>query len=311
MNGIKISSKYLEPLNMNGMEGRLLRMPCTVKKHAAREILLIYGHHASIERMKGFAEFLSDYGNVSMPDLPGFGGMDSFARVGLPITIESYADYMASFIKMNYKNRKVHIVAVSFGFQVITRMLQNNPDLVKKVISLNSIAGMIDKSAIAIPARRLLILRTITALASSRVGAFIYKHTALNSQIVKTFYPRTANAKDKLSNMSKSERQKMINFEALLWQINDVQSQALTARMLMNQGLCDGKTIDLAVNHMSTAKDIFFDHAVVEQQLNATYTKGCKVYKSDSEKHGPSLISNKEDVLAYIPAKMVKDIFGK
>ncbi len=61
---------YIAPLNMNGMQGRMLRMPAP--KSYKREILFIYGHHSSLERWFGFSQVLNRYGAVTMPDLPGF-----------------------------------------------------------------------------------------------------------------------------------------------------------------------------------------------------------------------------------------------
>jgi pimeloyl-ACP methyl ester carboxylesterase len=80
-----------------------------------------------------------------MPDLPGFGAMDSFYKIGRAATLDNYADYMASFIKLRYKRKKPIIVGMSFGFIVVTRMLQRCPDLVKKVEMLVSFAGFAHK----------------------------------------------------------------------------------------------------------------------------------------------------------------------
>ena len=54
-------------------------------KNRDRNILLIYGHHAMLERWWGLVENLNLYGTVTMPDMPGFGGMDSFSKIGQKI----------------------------------------------------------------------------------------------------------------------------------------------------------------------------------------------------------------------------------
>src|SRR5579863_9493933 len=117
----KTSSKnladYVVQLNINGLRGRMLRLPA---KRRNREILLIYGHHASLERFFGLAEMLNDYGAVTMPDLPGFGGMQSFYRLGITPSIDNLADYLATFIKLRYKRRRLTIIGLSFGFTVVT-----------------------------------------------------------------------------------------------------------------------------------------------------------------------------------------------
>lgn len=75
----KEPADYILPLYMNGLSGRVIRLPAPPEKK--REILFIYGHHASLERIFGVAEYLNRYGAVTVPDLPGFGGMDSFTKL--------------------------------------------------------------------------------------------------------------------------------------------------------------------------------------------------------------------------------------
>src|SRR5205085_8468415 len=89
--------QYLSPLSINGMDGRMLYMPAPKNKN--RDIVIVYGHHTSIERMFGFARFLNRYGSVTIPDFPGFGGMESFYKIGKKPTIDNLADYLAAFIK--------------------------------------------------------------------------------------------------------------------------------------------------------------------------------------------------------------------
>src|SRR5687767_2102595 len=117
---------YIVPLNMNGLRGRMLRVPTPKNKN--REILAIYGHHALIERWWGLIQNLNEFGGVTMPDLPGFGGMDSFNKIDQKPTIDNYADYLAAFIKMRYKRQRITILGISFGFVVATRMLQRYPE---------------------------------------------------------------------------------------------------------------------------------------------------------------------------------------
>src|SRR5687767_12840820 len=109
-------SDYVVPLEINGLNGRMLKIPPPDGRK--REILLIYGHHASLERLQGLVELLNDYAGVTMADLPGFGGMDSFYNIGKKPTLDNMADYLAAVIKLRYRNRRFTIVGVSFGFLV-------------------------------------------------------------------------------------------------------------------------------------------------------------------------------------------------
>src|ERR1022692_3254958 len=111
---IKITSNpadYIVPLNINKLEGRMLYAP-SINSHS-RNILLVYGHHAMLERWWSFVENLNEYGSVTMPDLPGFGGMDSFYKIGRKPTLDNYADYLAAFIKLRFRRKRITIVAIS------------------------------------------------------------------------------------------------------------------------------------------------------------------------------------------------------
>jgi alpha-beta hydrolase superfamily lysophospholipase len=112
---------YIVPLNINGLEGRMMHVPAPPKRQ--REILLIYGHHAMLERWWALVQNLNEYGAVTMPDMPGFGGMDSFAHIGIKTDIDAFADYLAAFVKLRFRRKRVTIVAISFGF--VTRSLPN------------------------------------------------------------------------------------------------------------------------------------------------------------------------------------------
>src|ERR1044071_4250114 len=137
------TKKYISPLHVNGMNGRLMRLPAP--KGKKRQILLLYGHHASLERLSGLAEVLNAHGSITMPDLPGLGGMDSFYKIGEKPTLDNYADYLASLIKLQYKRRKVTIIAMSFSVPLIVRMMQKYPELARKVEMFVSISGFVRK----------------------------------------------------------------------------------------------------------------------------------------------------------------------
>jgi pimeloyl-ACP methyl ester carboxylesterase len=123
----KDPAEYILPLYMNGLSGRMLRMP--PPKDKSREILFIYGHHTSLERVFGVAELLNKYGSITIPDLPGFGGMQPFYKIGEKPTLDNMADYLASFVKLRYRNKRFTIAGHSLGFMIVTRMLKKYPEI--------------------------------------------------------------------------------------------------------------------------------------------------------------------------------------
>jgi pimeloyl-ACP methyl ester carboxylesterase len=164
---------YIVPLNINGLDGRMLKAPA-FSGVESKEILLIYGHHAMLERWWTLVQNLQEYGNVTMPDLPGFGGMDSFARINRYPNIDAYADYLAAFIKLRYRRKKFVVIGISFGFLVITRMLQRYPELTKKITLVVSIVGFMHKDDFVYPARNRKMFAKITRVFATReVALFI------------------------------------------------------------------------------------------------------------------------------------------
>ncbi len=171
---------HIQPLNMNGLTGRMLYMPAP--KNKKRHILLIYGHHSSLERMYGVAEDLNQYGSITMPDLPGFGGMDAFYKAGLKPTLDNFADYLAAFIKLRFKDKKITIAGMSFGFVIATRMLQKYPKLTTKVDLMISVVGFCHHDDIIFTRPRFLFYRYTAAFFDHRLTApFFHNVVATNT----------------------------------------------------------------------------------------------------------------------------------
>jgi pimeloyl-ACP methyl ester carboxylesterase len=292
---------YIQPLNMNGLQGRMLRMPST---GSSREILVIYGHHALLERWWGLIQNFGAYGTVTMPDLPGFGGMDSFYKIGQKPTIDNFADYLASFMKLRYKRRRVVIVGISFGFVVATRMLQRYPDLAKRVDIVVSAAGFTHHDDFKFTKRRMLTYRTATRIVSWPVVASLFRHTALSPWVLRMAYARTHNAKHKFAEVAAlPERfEAMMDVEIDLWHMNDVRTHFVTTNEFLRVDNCQ-KQIPLKVWHVYGKHDQYFDEKVVEQHLRVIFDD----YESaviNMENHVVSVLADKKETAPFIPQKL-------
>jgi pimeloyl-ACP methyl ester carboxylesterase len=187
---------YIIPLNMNGLQGRMLYMPAPKGKR--RDILLIYGHHSSLERWFGLAQVLNRYGSVTMPDLPGFGGMQSFYKIGKKPTIDNMADYLAAFVKMHYKRKRLTIVGMSFGFVVATRMLQRFPELIKKVDLMVSLVGFAHRDDFSFAPPRYWFYRLTAKVFCQPISSSLFRGIALSPTILRMvrLIMLNANSKD-------------------------------------------------------------------------------------------------------------------
>ncbi len=291
---------YVVPLNMNGLRGRMLRMP--PPKGKKREILFVYGHHSSLERWWGVMQDLNRYGGVTMPDLPGFGGMDSFYKIGQKPTYDALADYLASFIKLRYKNKKVTLVGLSLGFVVATRMLQRYPDLVKKVDLLVSVVGFSHREDFAFSKPRYWFYRLGAAVFTFRLPAFLFKNLALNPLVLKAAYARTNNAKHKFKNKDQDEHKKIMDIEIGLWHCNDVRTHMYTANQFFKLDNCT-KQVNLPVWHITVKADQYFDGHLVEQHMRIIFNDfNQAVSRADS--HGPSVIATLKEAAPMLPTKI-------
>jgi len=294
------AAAYIAPLNMNGLQGRVLRLPPPPRRN--REILLVYGHHASIERMFGLAEDINQYGAVTLPDLPGFGGMESFYKIGEKPTLDNMADYLAAFVKMRYKRRRVTIMGMSFGFIVVTRMLQRHPDLVKKIDLLISIVGFAHYEDFKFRRRNYLLMRYGASLFSNKYPSLVVKHIALRKVFIKMAYGLVADSHSKLKDADREERRRRVNFEVGLWQCNDVRTYMDTTVTMLTVDLCH-KQIDLPVYHVTAAEDRYFNNNVVEQHLGVIFAD-VHVLKTKMGNHAPTVVASAKEAAPFVPPRI-------
>jgi pimeloyl-ACP methyl ester carboxylesterase len=299
----KNPADYIGPLNINGLEGRMLHMPPRKAAHANKEILFIYGHHSSLERWWGLTQVLNRYGAVTMPDLPGFGGMDSFYKIGKKPTIDNLADYLTAFIKLRYKRKKVIIAGMSFGFVVATRMLQRSPELAKKVTLLVSIVGFAHKDDFTFSKPRYYGYLTATKAMSHRPFSTFFRYVALNQHVLRAVYARTNNAKHKFKHVqTKEEFDHLMDVEVGLWHGNDVRTYMFTSTEFLNLDNCT-KQVDLPVWHVAAKSDHFFDNHLVEQHMRVIFRDFHRI-EVDLTTHAPSVIADEKMAAPMIPDKL-------
>lgn len=294
---------YIESLNINGMQGRMLRLPAP--RGNKKEVLFVYGHHSSLERWWGVMQVLNRYAAVTMPDLPGFGGMDSFYKIGKQPTIDNLADYLAAFIKLKYRNKRLVIAGMSFGFVIATRMLQRYPELVKKVDLLVSIVGFAHHEDFSFSPARYRLYYWGTRLFSHRLPAALFRHIALHPLVLKTVYARTHNAKYKFEQADTKEAfNQLMDVEIGLWHDNEVRTYMFTTTQFLKFDNCT-RQVNLPVWHVSAEADHFFDNNRVEQHMRIIFTDFYSV-KTKLTTHAPSVIADEKMAAPLIPAKLRK-----
>lgn len=279
----------------------MLRLPPPKSKSA--EILVVYGHHAGIERMFGIAEVFNRYGGVTIPDLPGFGGMQSFYKIGLTPTLDNLADYLAVFVKWRYKKGNITIAATSFGFAVVTRMLQKYPDIANRVTVLIGFVGFTHKSDFALSKDTMLLGKTLSAVFSRRVPAYLLKTCVLRGPLIRAVYKRSAAKNAKLKDAESPEvLEKRIDFEVWLWQNNDIRTHMFTQGEFLRIDLCGVRVPNVRLHHVSVAKDKYFDKHSVEQHLRIIFGE-CDFAEAKLNAHAPTIIASAKEAAQLIPPK--------
>ena len=258
--------KHIKSLNMNGLVGRMLHYES--RKKDKQEILFIYGQRSSIERWWGLIQHLHDYGSVTVPDLPGFGGMDSFYKIGKKPTLDNYADYLASFIKMKYKRRKIVIVGVSYGFVVITRMLEKYPELSKNVKMLISYVGFTGYEDFKYSRPVYYMYLYMTWLLSRRSLAWLFRYTTLHEMSLKRAYASSAH--DRVENASHQQVSSHLVHQIQLWRSNDTRTYMFTTNELLLFSNCS-RQVDLSVYNVIIKNDNILDYSKVEQHMKVIF----------------------------------------
>lgn len=288
---------YIVPLNINKLEGRMLYLPPPKGKN--RDILLIFGHHGMIERWWSLAENLGDYGSVTMPDLPGFGGMDSFYKIKRKPDIDAYADYLAAFIKLRFKNKRITLVGVSYGFVVITRMLQRYPELTKKVDLLISLVGFMHRDDFVYSRTERFFMKYICKFLATRPICLFQKAFIINRPVIGVVYNISPNSRGRKDRMPREEHLATVDFEANLWMHNDLRTHWLTSSEFIDVDNCQVK-VDLPVVHIIPRIDNYFNHDVIKQHMLMVFTD-FKSYISNNKTHTPSIIADKKGTSVMLP----------
>ena len=297
---------FIVPLEMNGLQGRMLRLPAP-KKHN-REILFVYGHHSSLERWWGVVQDLNQYGAVTMPDLPGFGGMESMYKIGEKPDIDTLADYLAAFIKLRYKRRRISIAGLSFGFVVVTRMLQRYPEIASRVDMVVSVVGFAHHEDFTFSRTEKLLSRFATRFFSYRLPALFFRLVFLHPWVLRTFYGKMKNARDKFKSVRRDEHKDIMNFEVHLWHANDIRTHWYTSYEFLKLDNCQWR-VDLPVYHVSVKADRYFDNHLVEQHMRVIFSD-FKEYRSRMDSHAPSVIADMKTAAPLIPKKL-REILSK
>ena len=296
----KSSAEYILPLYMNGLSGRMLCLPAP--KDRTREVVLVYGQHSSLERWWGLARAFNKYGAVTIPDLPGFGGMTSLYKIGQDASVDNLADYLAAFFKLKYRRKKVTVVGMSLGFVVVTRMFQKYPELTKNVNTLISAVGLGHNEDFIFSPARMRFYRFVSAFFSKKITSAIFQAVFLQPFYLRRAYKHSRFAKEKFAEMSGDEFKRTMDMEISLWRINDLRTQMKTNHEMLTLDNTK-RHVNLPVWHVASKKDRYLNHIKVEEHLRRIFKDFHMVYTVDPN-HAPTIIADAKAAAPFIPPEI-------
>lgn len=250
---------YIKPININGLKGRMLHLPALAANKP--DILFVYDRRSTLENWWGFVKALNRYGAVTAADLPGFGGMDSFYKIGKKPTVDNLADYLAAFIKLRFRRKRLVVVGFGFGFVVLTRMLQRSPVLAKKVVLTVSVNGLAHHEDFVFSEQRYWIYRLGSSFLSTYLIAKIL-HFFSQPALIKAAYRFAAE--------NKEDYKKMVGTGINLWRDNDLRTWMKTNVELLTLDNCQ-KRVNLPVWHVNFDNRNLNNH-IVEQHVQIAFS---------------------------------------
>jgi pimeloyl-ACP methyl ester carboxylesterase len=297
--------QYIERIELNGLKGRMVNAPASIESAKKVNILFVHGHHSSHERLQGVVELLQRYGNVCLPDLPGFGGMTSLFSIDEKPTTDNLADYLAAFIKLHYGTRKKFIiVGYSMGFMVTTRLLQKYPAIRKQILDVVAVAGLVHNQDFMFSPARRRFYTIIAKILIRRIPAFFVKFFILRKWFLSTVYTRSHNAKNKFANQTREQLKASIDFEVNLWRINDVRTWCFTTLEMFKCDLTTGaEKMPLNVLSVVIDGDRYFNNATTEMHLKDIYNR-VKTVKADVTVHGGSKVETADEAAEFLPKSL-------
>lgn len=286
---------YITPININGLEGRILRLKAA-NKHNKKEILVIYGEGSNLERWWGLDCALRQYANITAVDLPGLGGMESFYKIGIKPSIDAFADYLETYIKLRYKKSRFSVFAMGFGFVVATRMLQKNPNIASRVHLVVGVNGFAHHSDLKLRKKSLPIIFAENLLVSLPLGGIVAK-LMVSLGYLGSYSPIKRNVKN-VDPFTKK-------FAADLEKATDIRTQINIRRSLYRLDNCDQR-VDLPLWNISLGDTKVLNPSVAEQHLRVVYTR----YRQLSSKSAkvPFIIKDEKTGKKLIPAALRREL---
>lgn len=141
-----------------------------------RTILVVHGFRGDHHGLLRVVDHLPDM-RVIMPDLPGFGSSESFARGSHDV--ERYSEFIASFMKALELGPDTVLLGHSFGSIIASHFAANHPGRVNPLILINPIAGPALEGPKGLMTRLAVFYYQVSARLPRRLGLAVLRNRAI------------------------------------------------------------------------------------------------------------------------------------
>ena len=280
-----------------GTSGRVMDAPSRGDASPNISVIFIYGHHALIERWWGLIAQLREYGRVIAPDLPGFGGMSPCA--GDEDLIDQLAQHVKLVIDKMAPTGDLILAGVSFGFAVLTRLLECFPELIPRVRLLVSFSGFVSGDNLNTPLLVRLGVQFLKLCSSYDhinilANRFLIRRTTIASidRVIGATRRRSAT-------MSKAQRSELVGIETFLWRTNDLATHWSTMTWALTAP-APASSISVCVTHVSFDNDPYVLHETIARRLREIFNE-VAVLLIPGDTHTPDLNAPLCAYTVYLP----------
>ena len=293
-----------KPYLFKGLHGRYAHFPAR-SDSGARTFVLVYGQHATLERVRPIADALTEFGDVYMVDTPGFGGMDPSYKVKEYPSLEFLAAHLNHFVTEHIPaSRQLTLVGISFGFQILTQALAEYPELAARTEHAVSFVGFVKYTDFSMPASYKVFLLHLAAHPARYKAGSLFFTAALRPGVLRMifFFNRPFNTKFK--DFDKAQAKEYVDQQIWLWMVNDHRTHGATAWDFFKKNDLTGLRLDADAIHIGVPNDHLINNKVVTEELHKMY-RHVDVFDLHLPNHAPLDIDSPDKVRALLPDGLV------
>lgn len=294
---IQIPSGEISTISIGGHDTRKLFL----KSDKKNNYLIVYGHHSNIERIYSLALFLNRYGSVTAVDLPGHAGIP--AKWKNP-KFGNYADYLKECINHLYKDDdRVNIVTMSYGFILVTTLLQMYPELQPKIARVISLGSFTSDKQLNFSWLLKNIYRITSWVLSRSMVVFLVETMILkNKWCLRWIITSSLRRSPKTKGVDRIQFNKIVDMEMNLWSGSDFETHYKTTLKMLKFSLPEEKIASSLINLYSKSDQ----YIIPEKSINAIN----RIYQDaihlpvDLKSHAPSLVADVKEIEDMMPREL-------